>query len=110
MSTDTPEAPNATLALVDPFRLGPPKLIMGLEVTTFSYVFLGIGGIAPIVFIVSVIIVMKCYAWRKLHSYKKYKKREQISQDVWELERRHYFGRNGTGGAGPGLDEVVGDR
>ena len=82
---------NGSSELPTPFRLAPAKTVLGLPITTLSYVFLAIGGIAPVLFIVLVIIGMKCYSWRRIKRYKRYATRLQISQDVWDAERRHYL-------------------
>ncbi|KAK2157604.1 hypothetical protein LSH36_188g06004 [Paralvinella palmiformis] len=50
----------------------PPPTIAGLPVTTFSYIFLAVGGAAPIIFIIVVVISMKCYSWRKYRRYRHY--------------------------------------
>lgn len=82
-----------------PFQLSPERTIVGLSVDTFSYIFLSIGIAAPVIFLVVVIISMKCYTNRRFKRYKQYEARMRITQNIWDLERKHYF-RDWKGGPG----------
>ncbi len=83
--TRTPILRNTT------FSLGPPRTIMGLSVDVFSFIFLGIAGVAPVVFIVIVVISMKCYTWRKRQKLRKYEERFRTGMELWEAEKRYRF-------------------
>lgn len=78
--------------------LSPGNTIAGISVDTFSFIFLGIGLTAPVVFLLIVFISMKCYSVRKFKRYKQYEARMRISREIWDLERRQYFREwKGTG-------------
>ena len=88
---------NTSLSPLPPsvtYSFSPAKTIWGLPVNTVSYIFLGIAGIAPIVFIISVIIGMKCYSVRKRQQFRRHQARYRTSQELWELERRQYMQQN----------------
>ena len=85
---------NTLTATLDPQvspTLPPEKTILGLSVNTFSFVFLGIGAIAPIIFLTVVFVTMKCLSRRRLNRFKQYEARMRITQEIWDLERRQYF-------------------
>ena len=82
--------------MVTPFRLSPPREIWGLPVPTFSYMLLGVGGVAPILFILLVIVSMKCYGWRQAkkrgsRNYLSRSRSGRLQQEVWDVERRLYL-------------------
>ncbi len=69
-----------------PFDVGPPNTIAGLPVTTFSYILLAVGGIAPVIFIIVVMVSMKCYMWRKVRRYQEYAN-QMVRQGLWIFEQ-----------------------
>ena len=84
------------------FTLSPPHTIWGLSVEEFSYIFLIIGGTAPVLFIIITIIVMKCYSWRRRQRFDKYATQYRTAQELWELERQEYLNSAGTAAANSG--------
>ena len=77
------------------YTLGPPDTIWGLEVELFSYIFLAIGGVAPVVFIVIVVISMRCYTWRKLRRFQRYEARYRTGMVLWESEKKYQMKEGG---------------
>lgn len=72
------------------YTFSPPHTIWGMDVEMFSYIFLAIGGIAPIIFIVVVILAMRCYTWSKLRKFQKYEERHRPGIELWDSEGKHY--------------------
>ena len=71
------------------YSFSPPNKIWGLDVEMFSYIFLAIGGIAPVIFIIIVIIAMKCYTWRKMKRFHRYEERYRTGMELWEAEKQY---------------------
>ncbi|ELT94738.1 hypothetical protein CAPTEDRAFT_207997 [Capitella teleta] len=80
----------------EPFALGPAPTIWGLSVEHFAYIFLIIGGTAPVLFIVVTVITMKCYSWRRRRRFVRYATEYRAAQEAWQSERKQYANqRNG---------------
>ena len=89
--TDASNVTTTTTADTPSLFMDSPRTIAGLSVETFSFIFLAIGGIAPVIFLVIVVTSMKCYKYRQLQKLRRFQERQRIKRSLWEMERNQYF-------------------
>ncbi|CAH1784428.1 unnamed protein product [Owenia fusiformis] len=64
-----------------------PRLILGLPVNLFAYICLGISGAAPVIFIIIVVITMKCYSMYKKRKRQRYNTRFRSAREMWLADK-----------------------
>lgn len=106
METTTEAWIATTVASNTSYSMGPERTIMGVPIDVFSFIFLGIAGAAPVIFIITVVVSMKCYSWHKVRKLKRLQQASQAGLEMWEAERDYQINGKYQTYSGPALSTV----